>query len=54
LLVEWGLGASRLGEVEKRTLELRPAVLLITADYDNRHTLRLKMARVFISVKEGP
>jgi hypothetical protein len=48
------VSASRLGEVEKRTFELRPAVVLIAADYHNRHTLRLKMATVFMSVKEGP
>jgi hypothetical protein len=30
LLVEWGVGASRLGEVERRTFELRPAVVFIS------------------------
>lgn len=33
LLVEAGFGASRLGDAEKRTFELRPAVVLISVDY---------------------
>ena len=33
LMLEAALGASRLGEAEKRTFELRPAVVLISVDY---------------------
>jgi S1-C subfamily serine protease len=33
LLVQAGFGASRLGDAEKRTFELRPAVVLISVDY---------------------